>query len=110
MVPVSCMTTIAMAVEREAASQRSDSKRSASGMRLNNLMTQIPVRALKKWPKTRARGCARGTSMEPKTRTADAPYLDNGLVSWSRRGPLGEMGLAHVGCNDPWHMALCKIV
>ena len=75
MVPVSCMTTIARAVEREAASQRNDSKRSASGMRLNSFMMQIPIRALKKWPKTRARGCARGASMEPKTRTADAPFL-----------------------------------
>lgn len=75
-VPVSCIITIAIAVDKEAASQRNDSKRAWSGMRLNNLVTQRPVRALKKWPKIRARGWARGLSIAPKTRTADAPCFD----------------------------------
>jgi hypothetical protein len=53
---VSCMTTMAIAVDNEAASQRNDSKRAWSGMRLNNLVTQRPVKALKKCPKIKARG------------------------------------------------------
>lgn len=74
-VPVNCMATMASAVDSEAASQRSDSKRAWSGNRLNNFVTQMPIRALKKWPKIRARGWARGASIAPKTRTADAPWL-----------------------------------
>ena len=72
-VPVNCITTIAIAVESEAASQRRDSKRVWSGIRLNNFVMQMPIKALKKWPKIRARGCASGLSIAPKTRTADAP-------------------------------------
>lgn len=75
MVPVNCMTTIAVAVERDAASQRSDSKRAWSGMRLNNFVMQTPMRALKKCPNINARGCASGLSTAPKQRTADAPYI-----------------------------------
>lgn len=74
MVPVSCMTTMAVAVDNEAASQRRDSKRSWSGIKLNSLVMQIPIKALKKWPKIKERGCASGLSIAPKTRTADAPY------------------------------------
>lgn len=73
MVPVNCMTTIALAVEMDAASQRSDSKRASLGIRLNNFVMQIPVKALKKCPKINARGCASGLSTAPKQRTADAP-------------------------------------
>lgn len=74
MVPVNCMATIASAVDSEAASQRTDSKRAWSGIKLNSFVMQMPIRALKKWPKTRARGWARGASIAPKTRTADAPW------------------------------------
>lgn len=73
MVPDSCMSATDRAVDSEAASQRKDSKRALSGIRLNSLVTQTPIRALMKWPKTRARGCASGLSMEPKQRTAEAP-------------------------------------
>jgi hypothetical protein len=72
-VPVSCMTTIAVAVESDAASQRSDWKRASSGMRLKSFVMQMPTKALKKWPNIKARGCARGLSIAPKQRTADAP-------------------------------------
>lgn len=54
--PVSCIATIAIEVDKEAASQRNDSNRAWSDMRLNNLVTQRPVRALKKWPNIKARG------------------------------------------------------
>lgn len=73
-VPVSCMTTMARAVDKDAASQRSDSKRAWSGIRLKSLVMQTPINALKKWPNTKARGWARGASIAPKTRTAEAPW------------------------------------
>lgn len=55
-VPVSCITTMAIAVDNEAASQRRDSKRAWSGIRLNSFVTQTPINALKKWPKIKERG------------------------------------------------------
>lgn len=73
-VPVNCMATMARAVDNEAASQRSDSNRAWSGIRLKSFVMQMPIKALKKWPKTRARGWASGASIAPKTRTADAPW------------------------------------
>lgn len=72
MVSVTSMATTAIAEEREAASQRNSWKREA-GRNSKSLVTQVPIRALMKWPKMRARGCAKGLSIAPKTRTADAP-------------------------------------
>jgi hypothetical protein len=69
---VSCMTTTAMADDKEAASQRR-LWNLASGRSSNSLVTHIPTKALEKWPKMRARGWASGLSIEPKQRTADAP-------------------------------------
>lgn len=74
MVWVICITTMATAEDSDAASQRSELKRSWSGIRLNNLVIQMPTSALKKCPKMTERGCANGTSIAPKQRTADAPY------------------------------------
>jgi hypothetical protein len=59
------MTVMAVAVERDAASQRKDSKRAVVGRRRKSFVMQRPVRAEKKCPPMRARGWARGTSILP---------------------------------------------
>lgn len=65
MVWVICMTTMATAEESDAASQRSELKRSSSGIRLKSFVIQMPTRADRKWPKIRARGWAKGASIAP---------------------------------------------
>lgn len=62
---VICITTMATAEDSDAASQRSELKRSWSGIRLNSLVMQMPTSALKKCPNMTARGCASGTSIAP---------------------------------------------
>lgn len=62
---VICITTMATAVDSDAASQRSELKRSWSGIRLNSFVMQMPTSALRKWPKMTERGCASGTSIAP---------------------------------------------
>lgn len=47
-VSVTCMTTMAMAVESETANQRSESNLVVDGMRLNSLVMHIPTSTLRK--------------------------------------------------------------
>lgn len=70
---VTCITINAIAVERDAASHCKFGFASLCKSRSNMVAMITPVRALKKWPKIRERGCARGTSIAPYMRIADAP-------------------------------------
>lgn len=64
-VSVICITKIAVAVESEAANQRSDSNVEGDGMRLKSLVMHIPISALRKCPPSSARGWASGACGAP---------------------------------------------
>ena len=62
---VKCITTSAIAHARAAASHCRRGYGSDSKLKSKIVATMTPIRPLKKWPKTRARGCASGTSIAP---------------------------------------------
>jgi hypothetical protein len=62
---VRCMTTSAMDVARAAASHCKRGYGSVCRLKSKMVAMMTPIRPLKKWPKTRARGCASGTSIAP---------------------------------------------
>ena len=64
---VNCMATTAIAVDKEAATQATFPLVEAASDEVisKTRATTTPIRALRKWPPIRARGCARGASMAP---------------------------------------------